>query len=380
MSSDTFDLVDVAPHGPPRRSRRNFLSGAPRRRSIGDDYWIRVHRRAMACRFEITLASQDAGWVPAARAALDEIDRIEDQLSVFRESSALSAINRCAADGAVEIDEALLGLLDRCRELHAATSGAFDITATPLSRCWGFLQREGRVPSAAAIDAARASVGFDAVALDRGCRTVRFARPGIELNLGAIGKGYGLDRVAAGMRRAGVTDALLSAGRSSLLAVGGRAAGWFVEVISAIRSDGPLARVWLRDAALGTSGAGEQFVVADGTRYGHVIDPRTGWPAAGVLSASVIASNAADADALSTAFLVGGVDLAERYCSDHPDVVAIVTPDGGSEPRLFGSTAGATVQVVASACGPSEARSRRARASGGGAPRALINADCNLTK
>jgi thiamine biosynthesis lipoprotein len=349
---DTLALVDFAENGPARRSRRDFLTGVAGRRTIGDDYWIRVHRRAMACRFEITLASQDAAWVPAARAALNEIDRIEDQLSVFREGSAISHVNRCADDEAVEIDEALLGLLGLCGELYRATGGAFDITSTPLSRCWGFLQREGRVPSSDAIEAARASVGFGAVDLDQSRRTVRFRRSGIELNLGAIGKGHALDRVAVDMRDAGVTHALLSAGRSSLLALGGRDAGWYVEVVSARGNqeniDRPLARVWLRDAALGTSGAGEQFVIADGTRYGHVIDPRTGWPAAGVLSASVIASSAAVADALSTAFLVGGADLAERYCAEHPDVMALVTPDDGSEmPRVFGKVAGVIVQTAA---------------------------------
>ena len=343
---------------PLRRSRRDFLRGSAARRSIGEDYWIRVHRRAMACRFEITLASQDASWVPAARAALDEIDRLEDQLSVFREDSAISHINRRAGsrcgpestDAAVAIDEPLLGLLSQCGELYRATGGAFDVTSTPFSRCWGFLQRDGRVPSRETIDAARASVGFDAVDLDRERRTVRFCRPGIELNLGAIGKGYALDRVAAGMRSTGVTNALVSAGRSSLLAIGGPGAGWYVDVVSARRDDAatdrPLARVWLRDAALGTSGAGEQFVIADGTRYGHVIDPRTGWPAAGTLSATVIASSAAVADALSTAFLVGGAELAERYCSEHQNVMALVTPDDGSETRVFGTFAGVMVKTV----------------------------------
>ena len=100
-------------------------------------------------------------------------------------------------------------------------------------------------------------------------------------------------------------------GRSSLRAVGGRGAGWHVEIVSP-RTSRPLAHVWLRDAAIGTSGAGEQFVECDGRRYGHVIDPRTGWPAPGMLSVTVIASSAAVADALSTAFLVGGVELAER--------------------------------------------------------------------
>ncbi len=351
--------ADLSQRGTARRSRRDFLTGVAGRRTIGDDYWIRVHRRAMACRFEITLASQDAAWIPAARAALNEIDRIEDQLSVFREGSAICHVNRCAVPGGshepVEIDEALLGLIAQCGELYRATGGAFDITSTPLSRCWGFLQREGRVPSSDAIEAARASVGFGAVDLDAFRRTVRFRRPGIELNLGAIGKGHALDRVAADMRDGGVMHALLSAGRSSLLAIGGRDAGWYVEVVTARGNqddaDRPLARVWLRDAAIGTSGAGEQYVIADGTRYGHVIDPRTGWPAAGVLSASVIAPTAAVADALSTAFLVGGAELAERYCAEHPGVMALVTPDDGSEaPVVFGEAAGAIVKP-ASACG-----------------------------
>jgi len=365
---DTLALVAFVENGPSRRSRRDFLTGAAGRRSNEEDYWIRVHRRAMACRFEITLASQDAACVPAARAALNHIDRIEDQLSVFREASAISHINRCAGNNdGVEIDEALLGLLDQCSELHRTTGGAFDITSTPLSRCWGFLQREGRVPSREAIEAARASVGFDAVDLDHARRRVRFRRSGIELNLGAIGKGYALDRVAVDMRDAGVTHALLLAGRSSLLALGGRDAGWHVEVVSARANQRdavrPLARVWLRDAALGTSGAGEQFVIADGTRYGHVIDPRTGWPATGVLSASVIAPSAAVADALSTAFLVGGAELAERYCAEHAGVMALVTPDDGSEiPRVFGKVAGAIVQT-ASACGPSAARPASAKAT-----------------
>jgi FAD:protein FMN transferase len=398
---DTLALVNFAEHAPFRRTRRDFLTGAAGRRSIGDDYWIRVHRRAMACRFEITLASQDGASVPAARAALNEIDRLEDLLSVFREESAITYVNRRAASERagepIEIDKMLFGLLGLCGELHHATDGAFDITSTPLSRCWGFLQREGCVPAREAIEAARASVGFAAVDLDRERRTVRFRRAGIELNLGAIGKGYALDRVAIDMRRSGVTDALLSAGRSSLLAIGGRDAGWYVEVVSARRDeaegDRPIARVWLRDAALGTSGAGEQFVIADGTRYGHVIDPRTGWPAAGVLSASVIAASAALADALSTAFLVGGAELAERYCAKHPNVMAIVTPDDGSETRVFGGVAGVRVQTAPSVRGLAPPRLRssgfvevspRAAALGGGvpkrsekrgAPRALSNAD-----
>jgi thiamine biosynthesis lipoprotein len=313
-------------------------------RSAGDEqtHWIRVHRIAMACRFEIVFGAEDSAFVPAARTALDEIDRLEDELSVFRDASTISDVNRRAAHEPVAVPRHLIDLLEACQRLHRGTGGAFDITTTPLSRCWGFLRREGGVRDPDAIAAARALVGLDGVHLNRDGLSVRFGRPGIEVNLGAIGKGYALDRAGAGLRRSGAAHVLLSAGRSSLLALGGRGDGWHVDLVSPLLAGRTIAGLWLRDAALGTSGAGEQFVIADGRRYGHVIDPRTGWPASGVLSASVVASNAATADALSTAFLIGGVDLARRYCAEHRDVLALITPDDELNTRVvIGSHRGA---------------------------------------
>lgn len=317
-------------------ARRQFLGLSRRggdlaRADEERGYWIRVHRRAMTCRFEITLAGEDGAFVPAARTALDEIDRLEDELSAFRETSAISRLNRLAARQPVVVPRHLIDLLAGCQRLHHETGGAFDITSAPLSRCWGFLRREGRVPDADAIEVARTLVGCDAVQLDRDEGSVRFTREGTELNLGAIGKGYALDRVSSGLRASGVGHALLSAGRSSLLAIGGRGDGWRIDLVSPQVAGRAIAGLELCNAALGTSGAGEQFVIADGHRYGHVIDPRTGWPANGVVSASVVASDAATADALSTAFLVGGINLAKRYCAEHRDVLALITPDGGSE-------------------------------------------------
>ena len=298
----------------------------------------------MACSFEVTLSSDDAHHVPAARVALDGVDAIEDQLTIFRDSSAISEINRRAAAGPISVDPAVFSLLRRCLEIYRDTGGAFDITSTPLSRCWGFLLRAGRLPSSEVIAEARMRVGLDAVLLDEARGTVRFAREGIELNLGAIGKGDALDRVAVGVRAAHVPHALLSAGRSSLLALGGQHNGWSIDLVSPL-AERPLARVWLRDAALGTSGAGEQFVTVDGVRYGHVIDPRTGWPASGTISATAIASTAAAADALSTAFLVDGVALARNYCATHPGVMAIITPEAHRGPTIIGSFPGVRVEA-----------------------------------
>jgi FAD:protein FMN transferase len=316
-----------------------------RRHAEEGGHWLRIHRAAMACRFEVLLDGADERHAAAAREALDEADRLEAELSVFRETSALSRVNQTAAETPAAVDADLFALLVRCRDLHARTAGAFDITSTPLSRCWGFLKREGWLPSPEAIAAARARVGMSGVLFDETARTVRFARVGMELNLGSIGKGYALDRMAALMRGRGVAHALISAGGSSAVALGGRGEGWTVDVRSRQVSGGRLARLFLRDGALATSGAGEQFFEVDGRRYGHVIDPRTGWPAAGVLSVSVVTAEGALSDALSTAFLVGGLDVARRYCASHPQTLALVTPDDGtSRPVVLGAFAGATLE------------------------------------
>jgi thiamine biosynthesis lipoprotein len=345
-------MVDPGPRGSQltaRGSRRRFFTSFARgpadARAVEEqDFWIRLHRPAMACRFEITLAARDGSFVPAARAALEEIDRLEAELSVFRPDSVISNLNRRAACEPMAAPPHIIDLLTRCQWWHQETGGAFDITTTALSRCWGFLRREGRVPGAAEIDAARALVGLDRVGIDSRTGTVARQHDGIELNLGAIGKGYALDCAGTLMRSAGVPHALLSAGRSSLLAIGGRSGGWWIDVVSPLLSGGPIARLRIRNAGVGTSGTAEQCVIADGRRFGHVIDPRTGWPATGTVSATVVASDAATADALSTAFFVGGAELARRYCAEHDNVLAIITPEGGlTRPTVIGRHRGARI-------------------------------------
>ena len=117
----------------------------------------------MACRFEITLAATDSAFVPAAMSALDEIDRLEQELSVFIAASAISGMNRDAACRSRRGPGIVAELLADCQRVHRDTEGAFDVTTTPLSRCWGFLRREARVPPLEAIEDARRQVGFGAV-------------------------------------------------------------------------------------------------------------------------------------------------------------------------------------------------------------------------
>ncbi len=150
-----------------------------------------------------------------------------------------------------------------------------------------------------------------------------------------------MGRIAAALREAGVAEALVSAGDSSIEAVGAPRGGWPI----ALRGHDASARLWLSHGAVATSGAGEQGFVHNGVRLGHVLDPRTGWPARGVSRVTVVAPDAADADALATAFFVGGPALAARYLADHDEVLAVFALDDSPRPRIMGRASGATVEV-----------------------------------
>jgi thiamine biosynthesis lipoprotein len=171
---------------------------------------------------------------------------------------------------------------------------------------------------------------------------VQFSSPGACLGFGGIAKGYVLDRMAQALRSREVPHALVSAGGSSVLALGGRDKGWTVDVRPAV--PGQRMRILLRDGAVGTSGVGEQFALIDGLRDGRVMDPRTGHPVRNMRSATVVAAEAADADALSTAFLAGGAALARSYCDAHPNTLAVLTTnDDSATTAVFGAFDGATL-------------------------------------
>lgn len=156
--------------------RRQFLRFSPSRYLSSDGYWLHVSRAAMACRFEVTIPRREAAGVSVANTALDTADRLERQLTVFKESSEVSYINRSAAHHPIRVGQSLWELLILCRELHRETGGSFDITSAPLSRCWGFLRRQGRVPESNEIQDTLARVGSDKLRLDGEARTIRFER------------------------------------------------------------------------------------------------------------------------------------------------------------------------------------------------------------
>jgi thiamine biosynthesis lipoprotein len=294
---------------------------------------VSLSRTAMACRWEIMLPAEDRNALSAAQAALDLVADLERQMSVFREESEVNHINRSAGDAPVELEAGLFALIELAARLARETAGAFDISAGELARLWRSCRAEARVPGTDEVERARCAAGMSEVHLDRERRTVAFARPGPTLDLGAIGKGYTIDRVSESLRGAGVANALVHAGHSSIAGIGIPPwdAAWSVSIADPAGGDNPIARVRLRDRFMATSGSDQQSYEIDGRRYGHIIDPRTGWPAAGVVSATAIAPAAAEADALSTAFYVMGVEATRAYCAAHPEVMALMVVPGEAE-------------------------------------------------
>ena len=299
-----------------------------------DSYLVEFGRRAMACQFEIFVnAGQYPRATEAALAALDLVDELEEQLTVYRPSSEVMEINRSAAAGPVVVERRLFELLQFSQALFDETGGAFDITSGPLSKVWGFYRRQGAIPDEQALAGALAQVGSQHLRLDADEQTIRFEREGMELNLGSIGKGYALDRAAELLQEMGVDEFLLHGGQSSVLARGSRGPqepqkGWLVAIGDPLRPGKPIAQVRLRDRALGTSGSGVQFFRHGGRRYGHILDPRTGWPAEGVFSASVAAPTAAEADALATACYVLGPERSLEIFGQRPELGLLVISAG----------------------------------------------------
>ncbi len=302
---------------------------------------LHLRRRAMATNFEIILPFGTPNAVEMSDEAFALLDALEEQMTVYRATSEISRLNRRAFGKPVRVEDRLFDLLALAARIYRETEGAYDITAGALIKAWGFFRGPRRVPDEAERAAARQCVGMQWVTLDAERRRVCYQRAGLEINLGSIGKGYALDRMADLLcEEWGVTRMLLHGGTSSVYAKGcppEEERGWQVAILHPWDRQRRLARVWLRDRALGTSAATHQHLEYNGRKLGHLLDPRTGWPACGIASASVLAPSAAEADALSTAFYVGGVELAQRYCNAHRGIAAILLPEGeGAEPIVMG--------------------------------------------
>ncbi len=419
---------------------------------------LTVYRRAaMASDFEVSLnATRDDSGADAALDALDEVDRIENVLSIFRPTTLASRINLLAAELNVRVDEEFWGWLETAIRFSEETDGAFDVAAAPLWRAWGFAKRDGEFPAPDVLKRALELSGTRHLQLDEAERSIAFDEEGVELNFGAIGKGFALDAAAQKLLDGGQTDFIIQGGKSGCVARGGRLnddlfvfgdfadeeqkaetdqekadvprsvafpenavfafgsavetvltqglsalpssndaasladarnegeedddpvfdeesgrrrktsrradeeavealipeflrpdaeterlallskarryPGWTIGVAHPLFPERRLGEICLRDRALGTSGSTYQFFRCGGKRYSHVVDPRTGYPTTGVLSTTVLAPTATEADALSTAFFVLGPEKTAAFCAKRPEIGALLVLERETSP------------------------------------------------
>ena len=279
----------------------------------------------MACEYAIEVYGPDAGALPRiVDEALDEVDRIDRLMSHYKSDSPLSHINREAAQHPVAVDPELFDFIVEAMRYHHDSDGAFDITVGPLMKAWGFFRGEGRVPVPHELEAARRLVGGAHVILNPAARTIAFDAPGVELDLGGIAKGYAVDRVVELLKRRQIPAALVSSGGSTIYALGappGRD-GWPMAIQDPIDSGKTAFTLHVKDRAVSVAGSSEKFFEAGGVKYSHIMDPRTGMPAQGVLSVVVLARTGTEGDALDDAFFVLGPERSQAYVNRLRDAEA----------------------------------------------------------
>lgn len=251
----------------------------------------------------------------AVDSAMEEATRLDHLLSNYRPESEWSQVNQKAGSGAVEVSGELFALLQYCYDVSSKSDGAFDITVGPLMRVWGFYKGSGKIPHRAEIRTALERVGYRHMRLDSEQRTVRFDTRGVEIDPGGIGKGYAVDRMADILKRKGITAGFISGGRSSMYAIGHPpqdSRGWRVAIPDPRDARKTHTEVFLKNESMSTSGTSEKFFVAGGKTYSHIMDPRTGYPAQGMLSVSVIAPSTLDSEAWTKPFFINGKEWAAR--------------------------------------------------------------------
>lgn len=252
----------------------------------------------------------------AINAAFDEVHRLNNLLSIYRPESVWSQINRFAGQRPVKVSPEVFKLISRCLRYSRRSQGAFDITVGPLMKTWGFFKGTGQLPSRDEISAVLNKVGFHHIFLDESARTVRFDIESMEINPGGIGKGYAVDCMVKILRKRGFDTALVMASSSSIYGMGSppdEARGWKIDISNPKRPMRNSANeVFLKDMSLSTSGGFVQTFWAEGRAYSHIMDPRTGYPATGMLLVSVTAPRTIDSEAWAKSFFIHGRSWAAK--------------------------------------------------------------------
>ncbi|HEU0124563.1 MAG TPA: FAD:protein FMN transferase [Bryobacteraceae bacterium] len=271
---------------------------------------------AMGSTFSIAAWGSDRGNLEAAvESALEEARRLDRMLSNYRPESEWSAVNRNAAGRDVVVSQELFDLLQACVRYSEQSEGTFDITVGPLMRVWGFYKGSGRMPHRSEVRTALARIGYQNLSLQTSTRTVRFLRDGLEIDPGGIGKGYAVDKMVDILQRAGVAGALINAGGSSMFGLNtppDDARGWKVVIRDPKNAANHVAELFLKNQSMSTSGSYEKFFRVGRRIYSHIMDPRTGYPAQGMYSVSVIAPRCTDSEAWTKPTYINGRQWAAK--------------------------------------------------------------------
>ncbi len=264
----------------------------------------------------------------AAREALRELHRIESVMSTWKSDSEISRLNRESQGRPYPVSQELFSLLDSSFYYSNVTGGAFDITARPLVKLWGFQGGVARLPTDEEIEMTRERVGFEKVILDHASSTITLP-PGMELDLAGVAKGYAVDRSAQILEEHGVKNALINLG-GNIYAIGTppHKNGWTIGIRDPLGSQLTVGSLILRNESVATSGSYENYVKIDDKKYGHIINPTSGRPVENVLSVTVIAPTALATDALSTGLFVLGPDRGKEALRNMKHVKAIYATRG----------------------------------------------------
>ncbi len=319
---------------------------------------VALARHAMATRFEIVLYGKDPVALRAAgEEALNEVEKLEAQLSLYKPTSEVAHLNRRAAKEPVRVEPGLFRLIQQAKALSEETGGAFDITIAPLMRCWGLMGDKGKVPSAEELAKARTVVGMHHLQLNAAESTVQFDVQGLALDFGAIGKGYAIEQAVEILRNAGIESALLHGGTSTVYGIGVATDGkpWKIAIqhpeqeLATVALDkakpvSRLAVVDLKDEALSVSAVWGKFFKVGKRIYSHIMDPRTGEPVNHAALAAVILPSATETDALSTALMVAGISGHKSVVELRQGMRALVVQPGKEKGGYEVTTSGIKVE------------------------------------
>ena len=281
----------------------------------------------MGTSFQITLYAADGATATnAAKAAFKRVEELDRTLTDYTDDSELVRLFHLPAGLPHKISADLFDVLERSQQVARLSDGAFDVTVGPLVQLWRRARRQRELPKPEAIEAARRVVGYEKLKLDPKARTATLAAEGMRLDVGGIAKGYAADHALAVLRRHGITRAMVAA--SGDIAVGdpppGRD-GWNIGVASIEAKGSELTRVVvLKNAGVSTSGDTQQFVVLDGRRYSHIVDPHTGMGLTTRIGVTIVARDATTTDALATAVSVMGAERGMALIEKLPDVAALI--------------------------------------------------------